>query len=311
MFYLSDPEEILTQITKYQQATTLWMDTEVADYQTSKPRLSLIQVLHKSTDLQGEHVGILDVLNCPEIVQEFVAKIMVNPEIEKVFHNASYDLRFLGGLKRSKNVICTLEMARKIPYYLVPLPNFQLKTLAEKLCHFSAINKSEQLADWGKRALTEKQLEYAKMDPVYVAQVHHRLLQIKLMSQPDPQTENIEVLATRYRQIEQQWRQLDTEIEHIKKRLKAAMDVQNIPEKMGFKLSSHQKTTRQVSFAELVKISQNNGAELDFSLTLTKSLQHQLEQDLGELLTKLPIVEKTSNVTQLRVAEIEEDELPF
>jgi len=39
---------------------------------------------------------------------------MLNPAIEKVFHQASYDLKFLGKTK-AKNVTCTLEMA--IPYY--------------------------------------------------------------------------------------------------------------------------------------------------------------------------------------------------
>ena len=41
-------------------------------------------------------VYILDVLDKPDLVTYFVDKIMVNPQIKKVFHNASYALRFLG-----------------------------------------------------------------------------------------------------------------------------------------------------------------------------------------------------------------------
>jgi S-DNA-T family DNA segregation ATPase FtsK/SpoIIIE len=55
--------------------------------------------------------------------------------------------------------------------------NKQLKTLAVELCNFSKVDKGEQQSDWGQRPLTEKQLKYAKMDTVYLAQVHRCLLE--------------------------------------------------------------------------------------------------------------------------------------
>jgi hypothetical protein len=39
------------------------------------------------------------------------------------------------GKSKAKNVTCTLNW-QKIPYYLLPVPNYQLKTLAEQLCHY-------------------------------------------------------------------------------------------------------------------------------------------------------------------------------
>jgi ribonuclease D len=77
MPYFTQAEEIQDLIEDYAQMPQLWVDTEVADYQTRKPRLSLIQVLHTPNDLSGDRVSILDVLDQPELVAEFIDKIMI------------------------------------------------------------------------------------------------------------------------------------------------------------------------------------------------------------------------------------------
>jgi len=205
MPYLTDANDIKFKIDEYSKAEILWMDTEVADYQTRKPKLSLIQVLDDPNDMTGEQVDILDILDQPKLVDYFVDKVMANSSIEKVFHNASYDLKLLGKTK-AKNTTCTLDIAKKLPYYLLQLPNLQLKTLAEQLCYFPPIDKSEQVSNWGVRPLTASQLFYAKMDSVYVAQVHHQLLKLSRKSNPDPATEDLTALAQRYREIEHQWK---------------------------------------------------------------------------------------------------------
>lgn len=307
MRYLIEADEITEAIDRYTQAKTLWLDTEVADYDTKSPRLSLIQILDDSTDIKGDRVVILDVLDRPELADEFIEKIAVNPSIEKVFHNATYDIQFLGK-RRAKNVNCTLKMAQKIPYYLVPLRDRKLKTIAEQLCHFPTIDKSEQVGDWGQRPLTKKQLNYAKMDPVYVAAVHHRLLQISQLIEPLPETENINELTLRYRQIEHDWKQLDSEIEHLKDRLKSAMNYRNIPEIDGFKLSEQKRTMKQIDFNDLATIARATGIEVNFPIKLTKELQKKL----ADIIEKLPIEEETKTILSLKVKEIEDEEdLPF
>jgi len=35
---------------------------------------------------------------------------------------------------------------KKIPYYMMPLPNFSLKTLAEALCNISEVDKASKVA---------------------------------------------------------------------------------------------------------------------------------------------------------------------
>ncbi|MCT7971405.1 DNA translocase FtsK [Laspinema olomoucense] len=182
MFYLTRPAEIQAAIAQFAAHPILWIDTEVADWYSPVPRLSLIQVLAQETDCTGEFAYILDVLEKRELVQEFIGKIMANPDIEKVFHNASYDLRFLGK-SQSQNVTCTLKWARTLKRDRLGVSNFKLKTLAAELCQFSDIHPEEQSSDWGQRPLSQGQLRYAKMDPVYLAQVY---LKLKQFTKPQP-----------------------------------------------------------------------------------------------------------------------------
>jgi ribonuclease D len=306
MPYLTNANDIKIRINEYSQAETLWVDTEVADYKTRKPKLSLIQVLDDPNDMTGGNVDILDILDQPELVDYFVGKIIVNPSIEKVFHNSNYDLKLLGKTQ-AKNVTCTLDIAKKIPYYLLQLPNLQLKTLAEQLCYFPPVDKTEQSSDWGMRPLSSSQLQYAKMDTVYLAQVHQQLLKLMRRSEPDPNTEDLATLAQRYRKIQHQWKLLDTEMTHLQERLKKAMQAQNVLETESFELSSYQRTTKKVPFAQLAKLAQAKGIELDFSVPLTQKLQ----KELGDIIAQLAVEEEVSTSWRLSVKEQEDEELPF
>lgn len=289
MPYIKSAHDISSLVAEYTKAKTLWIDTEVADYK-NHPKLSLIQVLEEPSDLSGDRTYILDVLDQPDVVTEFVDIIMVNSAIEKVIHNASFDLKFLGS-KKAKNVTCTLEMAKKIPYYLLPVPNYQLKTLAEELCNFRNLDKQEQSSDWGKRPLSDEQIEYAYLDCIYLAQVHQRLIELNREVNIDPATENLTALSAKYSQIEQQWKLLNSEYEHLQERIKKAMHAQNLAETSYFKLTNYERTTIKVQFTELARLIEK-GVKLDFPVTLTQKLQ----KDLGENLEELSVdIEKTSS----------------
>ncbi|MEB3277989.1 MAG: ribonuclease D [Lyngbya sp.] len=293
MLYLTAPEPIKAVIAQLSAAKILWLDTEVADYQ-SKPRLSLIQVLTMPDEKTNPHIYLFDVLDQPEFISWFVDEIMANSALEKVFHNANYDLKLLGK-KQAKNVTCTLEMAKKIPYYLLPVENYQLKTLAAQLGNFTHIDKQQQSSDWGQRPLTEKQLEYAKMDLVYLAHIHQRLLELQPLASPEPTTEDIDKLAARYQEIAQQWKRLDSEISHLQERLKQAMKTQEVAETDSFKLSSSQRQTLKTSFAQLSEFVQTQNLDFDFPVTLTQALQKQL----GETIKQLPTQEEKTTVWRL------------
>jgi ribonuclease D len=282
MPYLTKASEIRSLVAEYTKASTLWIDTEIAEYKSRNPKLSLIQVLDNPQDLSGDRIFILDVLNQPDIISDFIDKIMLNDNIEKVFHNASFDVKFLGS-KKAKNITCTLEMAKKIPYYALPLPNYQLKTLATELCDFKNIDKQEQGSDWGKRPLTEEQIEYAYLDCIYLAQVHLHLIELNKQINPEPETENLTLLNTRYSQLEQQWKLLDSEFGHLQERIKKAMLAQNLPESAYFKLTSYERKTVKVPLTELIRLVQTQNLDLDFPIALTQKLQKELGENLEQL----------------------------
>ncbi|MEH2324891.1 MAG: ribonuclease D [Nostoc sp.] len=291
MPYLTSAGEISAIVAEYTNAKTLWIDTEVADYKSRNPRLSLIQVLDNPKDMSGDRVYLLDVLDKPNIIAEFIEKVMINSAIEKVFHNASYDLKLLGN-KKAKNITCTLDIAKKIPYYLLPLPNYQLKTIATSVCSFNNIDKQEQTSDWGKRPLTEEQIEYAYLDCIYLAQIHSNLLDLQAQASPDPATEDLISLSGRYSQLEQQCKLLNSESEHLQERMKKAMQAQNISETAYYKLTSYERTTVKATFTELARLAQSEGINLDFPITLTQKLQ----KDLGQNLEQLSVdIEKTTS----------------
>lgn len=175
MVYLTDSDLIRDTIEQLSCAKILWIDTEIADWQTPKPRLSLIQVSANANNLKENQVYILDLLKFPDLKNYFFEKIISNSKIEKVFHNASFDLKYLGK-EQAVNITCTFKIARKIKAKRLGVTNLKLKTLAKELCHFSNVDTEEQGSDWGKRPLSEKQLSYARMDVVYLAQVHQYLL---------------------------------------------------------------------------------------------------------------------------------------
>jgi len=305
MPYFTEVEQIKILIGEYASKRILWLDTEVADYQTRKPRISLIQVLDDPEDLTGDRVSVFDVLNQPDLVAYFIDRIMVNPAIEKVFHNAKYDLKFLGKTQ-AQNVTCTLEIAKKIPYYLLPLPNIQLKTIAASLGNLPP-SYNEQASDWGKRPLRTEQLHYAQIDPVYLAQVHRHLLQILPKLNRDPANENLTALTNRYLEIAQEYKLLETEINHLQDRIKQAMQAQNVSENEYLKLTSYQRNTKKVDFDTLAEVARSQEMKLSFPISLTQQLQKQL----GNLIQQLPLEEEQTTIWRLTVKKDEDDEIDF
>lgn len=294
MAYFTDPVQIQAVIQNYSTASLLWVDTEVADYKTRNPRLSLIQVLADTQDDSRESVDILDVLEYPEFVEQWIETVMINPHIEKVFHNAKYDQKFLGK-NRGRNITCTLEMAKKIPFYQLPVSNYQLKTLALKLGDFSEIDKQEQNSNWGQRPLTQQQLTYAQMDVIYLRQVHQKLVDLSQKCFPHPATENLSGLIDRYQDIQQQWQLLHSEVEHIKQRIKQGMAAQKIQENDQFKLSYSERKTYTVGLRSLAEFIVQNSLNPDASIPLTQALQKQL----GDTLDELPLEIKKQTIMRL------------
>src|SRR5262245_17134959 len=88
------PQAFHADIAVWRGERRLWLDTEVADWRTKTPRLSLLQV--------GDDTGriwVVDVLK-PQMRQvvegDFVPHIMADRRVEKWAHYARFERKFLG-----------------------------------------------------------------------------------------------------------------------------------------------------------------------------------------------------------------------
>jgi ribonuclease D len=291
MSYLDCPRLIRDRIAQYRQSRRLWLDTEVADCFTASPRLSLIQV---ATVPEPEDAVVLDVLDRPELVEEFIEAIMADRAIEKVFHNASFDLRFLGK-QRANNVTCTLKLARSLPKDLLPVENHKLKTLAEYMIPAADVDKSEQASDWGRRPLRSSQLHYARMDVVYLGLVHQGLLAVQsLVTAAAAQPGDIDQISSRYRVLEATLKPLLAERDRLKEQLQILMTAQSLLETKDYQLKIQQRQTKKCSLRQLASLVIQ--ADWDVQIALSKEMQQQL----GEAIDRLDIQTESSASQSLR-----------
>lgn len=132
------------------------VDTESNSLHAYRERVCLIQF---STDKKDY---LLDPLALEDL--SLLAPIFANPNIEKIFHAAEYDLICMSrdfGFEFT-NLFDTMQAARILGYKYVGLDNI----LAEK---FSVkVDKRHQKANWGARPLKPEQLAYASMDTQYL-----------------------------------------------------------------------------------------------------------------------------------------------
>jgi ribonuclease D len=192
---VTEPGPFRASIAAWSREPRLWLDTEIADWFTRTPRLSLLQV----RDGSGR-IWVVDVLETRmrQVVEEdFIHDVMSNRHVEKWAHYARFEREFLGQ-DRVVNLNCTFLMARSIPYYRLPLRSLSLAALADHLLG-AAPDKELQKADWGGRPLSPVHLEYAALDTEWCYRVHDALL--RCPGPPDVTDDDPRAIAARYLQI--------------------------------------------------------------------------------------------------------------
>ncbi|MBF2056204.1 MAG: 3'-5' exonuclease [Cyanobacterium sp. T60_A2020_053] len=280
--YLTNQKDIEKVILELKNDTILWVDTEVADYKTKKPRLSLIQVLADSSNLDGDKTYMLDVLDQQNIIDFFIDNIMLDEKITKVFHNAQYDLRLLGK-EKAKNIFCTFQFAKKIPYCFLPVNSYSLKSLTEYFTEFKNIGKEEQGSDWGARPLQRQQLEYAKMDCVYLAQIYHNLMNLNHSINVKFSEQSLEELTQRYISLEDQFKMVESERKCLKELITGRMLENNLQENQYLKLKINERESIKAQIIDLVNLINQEKLELNFEVSLTNDIQKQLGESLASL----------------------------
>ncbi len=130
----------------------LAVDTESNSLHAYREQVCLVQFTTPTRDYVVDPLALQDL--------SALGPIFSNPDIEKIFHAAEYDLICL---RRDfdfqfSNLFDTMHAARVLGYPFVGLDNL----LAEKF-QFE-IDKRHQKADWAVRPLTPAQLDYARLD---------------------------------------------------------------------------------------------------------------------------------------------------
>lgn len=143
-------------ITALAKEASIAVDTESNSLYAYQEQVCLIQFSTPEQDF------LLDPLALPDL--EKLAPIFANPNIEKIFHAAEYDLICLQrdfGFEFA-NLFDTMIAARILGYESIGLG----KLLEQK---FSVlVDKKFQKANWGQRPLNEEMLNYARLDTHYL-----------------------------------------------------------------------------------------------------------------------------------------------
>jgi ribonuclease D len=132
--------------------TRVAVDTESNSLHAYREQVCLIQFSTRKIDYVVDPLALDDLSS--------LGPIFSNPNIEKIFHAAEYDLICLRRDFRFQfsNLFDTMHAARVLGYPFVGLDNL----LAEKF-QFE-MDKRHQKADWAVRPLTPAQLDYARLD---------------------------------------------------------------------------------------------------------------------------------------------------
>ena len=141
------------------------VDTESNSLHAYRERVCLVQFSTPTADF------IVDPIRLPDLNP--LAVFFSNPDQQKVFHAAEYDLICL---RRDyhfefSNIFDTMSAARTLGWRQVGLATI-LDT------HFGVkMNKKHQRADWKRRPLTLEQLDYARLDTHYLVALRDKQLQ--------------------------------------------------------------------------------------------------------------------------------------
>ena len=152
----------------------LAVDTEAASYHRYSDSICLIQLSTATI------TAVIDTLRAPDL--SGLGRVLADPTVESVFHDADYDLRLLD---RDHGVHIARLFDTRVAAQLLGEPGIGLAALLEKYQGI-ALDKKFQRADWSKRPLEAGMLEYAAAD------THHLLALRDLMAQKLRDAERLE-----------------------------------------------------------------------------------------------------------------------
>jgi ribonuclease D len=139
------------------------VDTEAAGYHRYLDRLSLVQMSSREENFLIDPLAIADLSP--------LGTLFSNPAIEKIFHDADYDLRIL---HRDLALTVSGLFDTQIAAAFLGEKALGLGALVQRFVG-PALPKAFQRADWAERPLSEGMKEYAATDTAYLPPLRDRL----------------------------------------------------------------------------------------------------------------------------------------
>jgi len=162
---VADEESLARLIRALVPCPIVAVDTESNSLHAYRERVCLIQFSTPAADYIVDPIRLKDLSS--------LGPFFANPDQQKVFHAAEYDLICL---RRDydfvvTNIFDTMSAARTLGW-----PHVGLAAILDT--HFGVtMNKKYQRADWKRRPLTPEQLDYARFDTHYLVALRDRQLQ--------------------------------------------------------------------------------------------------------------------------------------
>ena len=160
---VTEPAELTAAVAELRRAPVVAVDTEAASFHRYVDRIYLIQL---STDARSI---LIDPLALSDLSP--VGDLLADPQVEKVFHDADYDLRTLD---RDYSFRARRVFDTRVAAQLAGEPAIGLASLAEKYCGVTLV-KTHQKADWSARPLSPAMLAYAAADTRYLPALREAL----------------------------------------------------------------------------------------------------------------------------------------
>jgi ribonuclease D len=161
--WVSRPETFKRMVDDLSRQWIIAIDTESNSLFAYREQVCLIQISTGDTDYLVDPLSLSDL--------SALAPILADPNIEKVFHAAEYDVICL---KRDfgftfANLFDTMVASRDVGRSSVGLAAILLEEFGID------VDKRYQRANWGARPLSPAMLAYARLDSHYLIALRHRL----------------------------------------------------------------------------------------------------------------------------------------
>ena len=165
--YLDTPAATNSYLDAIADAREIAVDTEGASFHRFVDRIYLLQLTARSDG--AERSAIIDPLTAGYLPA--LGRLLEDPNVEVVFHDADYDLRLL---HQDYGWHPTRLFDTRIAAQILGIKAFGLAALLEREFGLK-LDKKHQRADWSMRPLTADMLDYAAQDTRWLLELRERL----------------------------------------------------------------------------------------------------------------------------------------